>query len=45
MTKRKDILRVNLIVPRSWEELTQEQLKYYFFVLTIHQRDGSFDVI
>lgn len=28
-------LRVNLIVPRSWEELSQEQLKYYFFVLTM----------
>lgn len=28
-------IRVNLIVPRSWEELTQEQLKYYFFVLTM----------
>ncbi len=35
MAKRKDILRVNLIVPRSWEELSQEQLKYYFFVLTM----------
>lgn len=30
-------LRVNLIVPRSWEELTQEQLKYYYFVLTMCQ--------
>jgi len=28
-------IRVNLIVPRSWEELSQEQLKYYFFVLTM----------
>lgn len=28
-------IRVNLIVPTSWEELTQEQLKYYFFVLTM----------
>ena len=28
-------IRVNLIVPKSWEELTQEQLKYYFFVLTM----------
>lgn len=28
-------IRVNLIVPRSWEELTQEQLRYYFFVLTM----------
>lgn len=35
MTKRKDIIRINLIVPRSWEELSQEQLKYYFFVLTM----------
>ena len=35
MTKRKDIFRINLIVPRSWEELSQEQLKYYFFVLTM----------
>ena len=35
MAKRKDILRVNLIVPTSWEELSQEQLKYYFFVLTM----------
>jgi hypothetical protein len=35
MTKRKDILRINLEVPKSWEELTQEQLKYYFFVLTM----------
>ena len=35
MAKRKDILRINLIVPTSWEELTQEQLKYYFFVLTM----------
>ena len=26
---------VNLIVPKSWEELSQEQLKYYFFVLTM----------
>ena len=30
-------IRVNLIVPRSWEELSQEQLKYYFFVLTMCQ--------
>jgi len=30
-------IRVNLIVPTSWEELTQEQLKYYFFVLTMCQ--------
>ena len=37
MTKRKDIFRINLIVPRSWEELSQEQLKYYFFVLTMCQ--------
>ena len=37
MTKRKDIQRINLIVPRSWEELSQEQLKYYFFVLTMFQ--------
>lgn len=37
MTKRKDILRINLEVPRSWEELSQEQLKYYFFVLTMCQ--------
>ena len=35
MTKRKDIQRINLIVPRSWEELSQEQLKYYYFVLTM----------
>ena len=28
-------IRVNLIVPRSWEELSQEQLKYYFFELTM----------
>ena len=35
MTKRKDILRINLEVPKSWEELTQEQLKYYYFVLTM----------
>lgn len=28
-------IRVNLIVPKSWEELSQEQLKYYFFVLTM----------
>jgi len=35
MTKRKDILRINLVVPRSWEELSQEQLRYYFFVLTM----------
>ena len=35
MAKRKDILRVNLIVPTSWEELSQEQLRYYFFVLTM----------
>ena len=35
MTKRKDILRINLEVPKSWEELSQEQLKYYFFVLTM----------
>ena len=35
MTKRKDILRINLEVPRSWEELSQEQLKYYYFVLTM----------
>lgn len=35
MTKRNDIHRINLVVPRSWEELTQEQLKYYFFVLTM----------
>lgn len=35
MTKRKNILRINLVVPRSWEELSQEQLKYYFFVLTM----------
>lgn len=37
MTKRKDILRINLVVPTSWEELTQEQLKYYYFVLTMCQ--------
>ena len=37
MTKRKDILRINLVVPKSWEELTQEQLKYYYFVLTMSQ--------
>lgn len=30
-------IRVNLIVPKSWEELSQEQLKYYFFVLTMCQ--------
>ena len=30
-------IRVNLIVPRSWEELSQEQLKYYYFVLTMCQ--------
>lgn len=30
-------IRVNLIVPKSWEELTQEQLKYYYFVLTMCQ--------
>lgn len=35
MTKRENIQRINLIVPKSWEELTQEQLKYYFFVLTM----------
>ena len=35
MIKRKDILRINLEVPKSWEELTQEQLKYYYFVLTM----------
>ena len=35
MTKRKDIQRINLIVPKSWEELSQEQLKYYYFVLTM----------
>ena len=28
-------IRVNLIVPKSWEKLSQEQLKYYFFVLTM----------
>ena len=28
-------IRVNLIVPKSWEDLSQEQLKYYFFVLTM----------
>ena len=37
MTNRKDILRINLIVPTLWEELTQEQLKYYYFVLTMCQ--------
>lgn len=37
MTKQKDILRINLIVPKSWEELSQEQLKYYYFVLTMSQ--------
>ena len=37
MTKRKDILRINLEVPKSWEELSQEQLKYYYFVLTMCQ--------
>ena len=30
-------IRVNLEVPKSWEELSQEQLKYYYFVLTMCQ--------
>ena len=30
-------IRVNLIVSKSWEELSQEQLRYYFFVLTMCQ--------
>ena len=30
-------IRVNLEVPKSWEELCQEQLKYYYFVLTMCQ--------
>ena len=37
MTKRKDILRIYLEVPKSWVELSQEQLKYYYFVLTMCQ--------
>ena len=30
-------IRVTLEVPKSWEELSQEQLKYYYFVLTMCQ--------
>ena len=41
MTKLKDILRINLEVPTSWEELTQEQLKYYYFVLTMCQSEAE----
>jgi hypothetical protein len=35
MDTGSESIRVNLIVPTSWEELSQEQLRYYFFVLTM----------